>query len=124
MITLEIPGLPTMINKSKSFHWAKKAKEAKVWKALVFFHLKSKDLLPATPYKKAEITFTRCSAALPDHDNLAISFKNVLDGLVEAGLIEDDSPKHVELSYGWEKAKALHGHIRIQVKDLTLSVVD
>jgi Holliday junction resolvase RusA-like endonuclease len=123
MITLEIPGLPTMINKSKSFHWAKRAKETKQWKQLVFFHLQSKGLIPPAPYQKAEVTLTRCSAAVGDMDNIAASFKAVLDGLTEAGVIEDDSPKHVELSYGWEKAKALAGHIRIQVKDLTQIIV-
>ena len=44
------------------------------------------------------LTFEFHHNRLVDHDNLAIGMKPWVDGLVEAGIVLDDSPDHV--SYG------------------------
>jgi Holliday junction resolvase RusA-like endonuclease len=115
-ILIEIPGLPKMYNQFKNMHWAAKAKHVKQWKQLVFISLVSKKLIPASPYSKARLKLVRCSSAPPDFDNIAQSFKPVLDGLVEAGVLQDDSLAVIgKPEYGWEKVAPSQGKIIIQV---------
>ena len=46
---------------------------------------------------KADILITSYYARRPmDYDGLACSVAPVIDGLVDAGILEDDSPNHVE----------------------------
>ena len=58
---------------------------------------------PSIPYKKAHISITWVAKdrRRRDPDNLFASMKPYIDGLVEVGLIEDDSAMHItyELEY-------------------------
>jgi Holliday junction resolvase RusA-like endonuclease len=76
-------------------------------------------LRPPEPLKKARLTLTRHSSVRPDSDNLTFSFKAIIDGLVEARVLEDDSFKHIGFpDYRWEKAKKSEGHVSIKVEEL------
>lgn len=44
---------------------------------------------------QVRITYTRVSKKRFDWDNMASSLKHVLDSLVKAGVIKDDSPKFI-----------------------------
>lgn len=80
------------------WHWAKKAKYMKQWRtttaqaALV-------DRLPKAEGRRVSLTLTRYGLRVLDAGNLAASFKPVEDGLKDAGVIVDDSPKWVEVSF-------------------------
>lgn len=112
-----IDFLPQLPNQIMYQHWSKKMNEAKRWKALVLsmciLH-KIKDL----KLKNSRIYFTRFSSNKPDKINNAASFKHVLDGLTEAGVIVDDAPEFVDDKYAWEKTSRLNGHITIKIEDL------
>lgn len=72
---------------------------------------------PPSPLKHSIVTLTRRSSVQPDDDNLAASWKSVLDSLKRGhgAIIWDDSPKHIKLVSQWEPAKRGQGGIRIEV---------
>jgi Holliday junction resolvase RusA-like endonuclease len=65
---------------------------------------------------KARVRFTRHSSIRPDFDNLAASFKAVQDGLIDAGVIANDTFAVIgNPEYSWEKASPKGGKITIEV---------
>jgi len=98
-------------------HWRTRAKEKKEIEALVAVYARPR---PKSPLKRAQLFFTRFSSAEPDFTNLVASFKGIEDGLVKAGIIEDDCPAVVgHPSYDWEKARPKHGKVRVIVEEVS-----
>ena len=62
---------------------------------------------PDIPYEKAHITITWVAKdkRRRDPDNLFASMKPYIDGLVEAGLIADDSAMHVSYTLRYERGE-------------------
>lgn len=115
-LEFEIPGLPKLLNGSVG-HWSQVAKERKAWRSASCLIAKSKR--PLTPLRKAKLTLTRCSTTKPDVDNLAASFKGVIDGLKDAGVIWDDRDDViVERLYLHEKAPQRKGKIKVLVESV------
>ncbi len=74
---------------------------------------------PPRPLSLCAIYCTRFSSMECDYDNLTISFKSVIDGLKDAGVIVDDKSSCVkERKYFWEKAKRGQGRINVVVLEL------
>ena len=75
--------------------------------------------LPDVPLKKAKVSFVRGSSNELDFENNAQSFKPVLDGLVDCGVLSDDSPRVVgKPNYDWEHSPRGKGFIRIRVEEI------
>lgn len=109
-----IEGLPKTYNSIGRAHWAVKAAEARTWISKVRGALRD---IPAVPFKKATLTLTRVSTSCPDPDGLASSFKHVIDGLVRAGVIENDKFTNIgSPNYLWEKGKANQGFIKVEIE--------
>lgn len=120
-IFLVIPGLPKILSNAR-LHWAVKAKENAVWRQCTAMLCRASmvKLQGVVPFSFANITFTRVSSNEPDFDNLAISFKAVLDGLKDSAIIWDDKSKFVNVSYRWEKGPMKGGYIRIEIEEKKL----
>lgn len=115
IVQFTIDDLPMTINEIGRLHWSVKAKEARRWKNLVIAHCAALKI-NGLNLKKAELTFTRHSAREMDADNLAISFKHPLDGLVKAEVIKDDKPSIIgQPKYLWQFAPKGKGFISIEV---------
>jgi len=112
--TFKLPFLPSLPNALNRKHWAVKTKEKnKIHTALLGITYKTKPLKPLT---QARIIFTRVSSRQPDFDNLAFSFKYVLDGLTHAKIIVDDNPNVLsDISYRWVKGPQKLAHCLIEV---------
>jgi hypothetical protein len=111
----EISGLPRTINQIGRAHWAIKAKEAKLWKYLVLEQCVYHRLVDMRLHK-AELEFTRISSREPDFDNLASSFKHVMDGLVMAKVIIDDKPSVIgSPTFKWEKASRKEVRVKVRI---------
>jgi Holliday junction resolvase RusA-like endonuclease len=117
MFKLEItlPFLTKPIN-AQSKNWRavhadrKKIKESVAWRV--------KGLEPKHPLRKAWVECERHSSNSPDYDGLVSSFKSVIDGLTEAGVIEDDNMEIIGMpSFRWFKAPKGKGFIVIRVYD-------
>lgn len=113
-----ILGLPKLVNGGwgKS-HWAVQSRERRYWRSAVAVCMIGHK--PPVPLKRAHLTLTRFSASAPDSDNLAASFKSVVDGLVDAGVLENDRYENIGMpSYQWAPAKRGDGHITVEVVEI------
>ncbi len=114
-LEFELAGLPPTENTHR--HWAVAGKDRKSWRhrtALRVFMQR-----PQSPLTSVKITCTRFSSAEPDRDNLSRSFKSVIDGLKDGGIIKDDKPSIVkEFITQWTRAPAKMGKISVTVEEL------
>lgn len=124
-----IEGLPKTTNGNARRHWRALHNEAKTWKKHVLdaekktsWHTKASDdppkaLINPCPLDKAKLTLTRFSSSEPDWDGLVSSFKHVIDGLVEAGVIVDDKMSVIgQPQYFWVKCAPKKGRIKVEVE--------
>lgn len=89
---MELP-LPTSKNPWQRQHWAKRSRTKKAWQQIVWAWVNTPPRMPR-PLERV-----RCSievvwdkrGPLPDPHNLEMAVECVADGLVEAGIIEDDA---------------------------------
>ena len=90
-----IPDIPPSLNKyaGRENVWAYRA-DKKQWQALCAAYCRPK---PSEPIKKCVVRITYFFRTMQRHDPDNYSGKFILDGLREAGIIEDDSFKNVEL---------------------------
>ncbi len=96
-------------------HWKGSWGERKRIRRRVAEMLMIKRARPPEPLDFAVVACVRCSTTEPDVDNLAISFKGVVDSFVKEGVLQDDSPRHARLVYSWEKAQRGHGGIMVHI---------
>ena len=114
---LIIPGLPKPVNQTTGKHWRHRYKNSKAWKETVGYHCLG--LEPEMPLLRAKLTLIRRSSRCPDSDGLVSSFKPVIDGLVDAEIIADDTYKIIGMpEYKWEQVKPNDGHIEIIVEEM------
>lgn len=102
-IKITIPEIHPSLNQILRMHYHKRNTENKKWAALVaFFDNRRKK---RGPLKKArvKITYFFPDNRRRDPDNYSPKF--LMDGLVNAGVIEDDSFRHVELTIAGEVDK-------------------
>lgn len=126
-----VPVLPELPNrKGQGHHWSREARYRKSWHWLV--RCAVGNVRPAAPLAHARVVLTRHSRRAPDPDNLAASWKPVLDGLVRARVLLDDSPAHVELASRWERWEMPEGrpvsgrgagHISLRVEGISTPAV-
>lgn len=115
-LTFSVPFLPAMNTSATRRHWSHAHREVKRWRAIVASHTAGQR--PAQPLERARVTMVRLSSVEPDHENLTMSFKPVLDALVHCGVLVDDGPAHVERVYRWEYAPRGQGSVRIEVEEI------
>lgn len=112
---LRLEGLPQRVNQNGRKHWAVKAKEARFWRSLVESKV-TLSMRPKYPLKQAKVKVTRHSSNCPDFDGLVSSFKHVIDGLMDASVIEDDNFGVIGMpEFCWVKAARGAGFIEIEV---------
>jgi len=116
MVTFEIQGLPPNPNGAHG-HWRAAAAIRKKWRNMSAFAALAHQ--PKTPFKKCRITCLRCSVRRDDWDNRVASFKPVIDGLVDAKIIENDTEDFIiERFYLHEKTKKDFVRVRIIVEEI------
>lgn len=114
-LEFELAGLPPMENGHK--HWAVAGKARREWrnrtKLRVFMER------PPEPLTSVKIVCTRFSSVEPDRDNLARSFKSVIDGLKDGGIIKEDKPGIVkQFIPQWEKSPKGQGSIKVVLEEV------
>jgi len=92
---LEIPAPTQWVSANDRSHWASKARLVKVWREAAAVHAKAAKL----PHITEPVTITgwvhRTITRRADAHNRILTVKAVIDGLVDAGVLTDDSDKHV-----------------------------
>lgn len=113
-IGFELPGLPKTTNKTKGSSWWAVNAERKYWKDYVYHVLVH--ALPCKPLEKAKIRCVRYSSSAPDFDGLVSSFKPVIDGLTQCGVIIDDNMDVIGVpEFEWVSCKRGEGRIEVWV---------
>jgi crossover junction endodeoxyribonuclease RusA len=98
VIKLIIPGIPPTLNELKRLHHQVWAREKKRWGEIVYWEVMKQRIRPSQPFSKAVVTLNYYfkSKRRTDPDNNTGKF--LLDGLVESGILVDDSFDHIELN--------------------------
>ena len=96
---IKIPMLPPR-ECSPNFrgHWTKKARASKTLREFAMVYALQCSGFARPGYEKAELSITlvvRDSRYYRDPDNMIASLKPAIDGCVDAGIIKDDSDKHL-----------------------------
>lgn len=96
--TVELPWIPSAeVRGNSRAYWRKKHTKSQELKASGKDHM-NLDELRGVHLSRVRITFHFTHNRSIDLDNLAIGMKYWVDGLIYAGLVEDDSPEY--LTYG------------------------
>lgn len=90
-IEFEIPGTPKATNAILGRSYWVKHKNAVAWKRSVAAVTVGQK--PALPLTWAKLILTRYNYRMLDYDGLVASFKPVVDGLVECGVLKNDTWK-------------------------------
>jgi hypothetical protein len=89
---LEIDVLPESLNKKNTAGRWGRHKENKKWDMLIGLSIADQgESLPRSPLTKANVRFERKSHRFLDYDNFVASLKPVMDALVDAKVLLDDS---------------------------------
>ena len=96
-------------------HWAQRSKLNKLWRARAYCAI-GKDK-PRYPLDKVRCIITKYSTRACDWDNMVTQFKPVIDGLVDAGVVIDDSVEHFSAEYKFEKCKKSFEKIHIFIME-------
>lgn len=90
-LKIELNELPQSLNVKLRKHWTKQRRESKLWDTLIYQKVFRQ--LPPTPLKRAKLRIVKHFWRTMDFDGFVGSLKPVVDALVTAGVIEDDSWK-------------------------------
>lgn len=86
---LQVPWVPKSLNKSLNSHWRKRHRTNQEWDAYILAQVQNRK--PPFPLARAKISLTRHSHRMLDFDGVVGSLKPVVDALVTAGVLVDDS---------------------------------
>lgn len=81
---------PLNLNKMRSMHWATKGQLTKQWRTFAGLSAKR---FPHCEAVSVTLTWFVTDNRVRDDTNLWGLFKPLADGIVDAGVVEDDSPK-------------------------------
>lgn len=112
-LQFELPGLPKTVNAHRSAgHWARKKHDDQWKEATRIISSKPAD----GPLSSFSLFLTRYSSNEPDYDGLVSSFKSIVDGLKEAGVIADDKLSNTgPWRCEWIKVPSTEGKIRVVI---------
>lgn len=86
-------GRVRSLNTERSTHWSKRAKDAQTWREAFWAHGVARRVKFGPVDITAEIVQKK---PLADCGNGMPSIKAAIDGLIDAGVIQDDSPEWVK----------------------------
>ena len=93
-VTVILPAVPVTQNEYLRLHWAKRARVNKDWQHLVSLFFPKRESVVMT---KAKMQIEQHRHGLQDPDNRVAACKPLIDAIVRAGFLKDDSPNWLEL---------------------------
>lgn len=96
--------LPPSGNVTMRMHWATRKRLSDLWNRIVGFHILANK--PRRPLARARLTLTRRGMREMDFDNMAGSWKVVVDSLRHNGVLKDDKIENIGMpKFLFEKVK-------------------
>ena len=119
-LEFQLSKLPPSLNQMLRGHWRTRSAILKSFKNLAIQEITYKHKKPEKPLTNYSIIFTRYTIRPLDLDNLAASFKPILDSLTVTGIIQDDKWGMTDaVFFRQEKVKKkTEQMITIQVREL------
>ena len=111
MLRFDLPWLPPAeVRGNSRAHWAKKHRASKRLRESGYAHA-----LEAghEPFQRACVRFEFRHWRSVDLDNLSIGMKGFLDGLVDAGVVEDDAATNVSYTISYERGEKANTIVKI-----------
>lgn len=99
-LKFEISLMPLTLNQIMGKHWRSRHTNFKTIHKIIQAITHNKK--PLKPVQKAKVTIWRYSSGTLDRDNMFFTFKPIVDGLVEAGVIQDDGFDQVKELYPYQ----------------------
>ena len=98
-------------------HWAEKAKWKKAWEEEVLWAVyKNRKKFGKLPLQYAKVKIIFHHIKVFDKDGMYSAAKPIVDGLVKAGVIVDDSPRYIDLTVTQKKAnKVIEQCVEIKI---------
>jgi len=116
-LEMEIPGLPVSLNVGGNHYHFQRNKERKRWHEEIAYASVGKK--PKLPLEKVKLILIRFSSRTMDYDGIVGSFKPVVDGLIHAGIIINDTIKVTgQWDCDWKYAPIRKGKIYICVEEI------
>lgn len=115
-LQFELGGVPDSPNRGSKNSWQARHAHVKKWKNWV--GVRCLGHKPPSPLERSILTLTRHSSVEPDPDNLAASFKPVIDGLREAGIIVNDRSSNVSIFFRWSYCAPGEKKITVRVEEI------
>ena len=88
-LLIELDGLPPMPNVYLRWHYQKRHREFSFWYDLINYKVRS--IRPDKPLERFSIRAIRRSSVVGDFDGICGSFKPIIDSLIKAKILQDDS---------------------------------
>lgn len=106
VVALDLPWPPADLNPNKRLHWADRRRATQQYRTDCFFVVKArggwlrrtKVPMPLPTPVSATVTFWMPDRRRRDLDNLLAAMKPAWDGLVDAGLLADDSADQLSIT--------------------------
>lgn len=96
-LEIQVPEVAPSLNRLMRMHWAARRKLLKKWEVILWAELYRIGAHDFRYKGKVTVQIMRRSHHMMDADNLHGAAKLILDSLKTAGVIEDDSPEHINL---------------------------
>lgn len=113
-LRLRFPRLPRLQSDTFGNKYARN-RYRKEWHREVWAEVLAAGGKPSQPLDRAFIRCVRYSSAKPDEDNLYYSFKPLIDGLKQCGVIAEDNPDVVKREVEWSRTPGKQGYVTIEV---------
>jgi crossover junction endodeoxyribonuclease RusA len=94
-LTLTVPAPCQWINLNQRLHWAKRAKLTKSWRLAARVRAQQAGLPKGLPRVRVTATIHKGNNRAYDAHNLVPTVKAAIDGLVDYGLIPEDTNQHL-----------------------------
>lgn len=93
VLTFDWPRPP--LNANQRLHWAAKAKLTRTVREITKMTARRDNLHPKT-HITVQLTWIVSDKRRRDSDNIYPTFKAMCDGLVDAGIVPDDTPQYMD----------------------------
>ena len=112
---INLPYQKPPLSLNDRMHWRKKAKIAKEIRTYVY-----EECVEAVPVCGAafvELHYVPRDARRRDRDNLVPTLKHAIDGMVDAGVVEDDDHTHMDWRIIIDAPNRVNPHLYLVIKE-------
>ncbi len=110
---LVLPIPPSLSN--LRIHWSRRAPLMREFRETTFYEARKRYKKPTEPFERVRIDGHFFGWNRRDPDNLISSLKPIIDGLVDAGFIVDDSQEHLELGTFGQEIDRTHQRLELTI---------